>query len=152
MATRSNIGIKLPTGQIRGIYCHWDGYLGHNGQILIRHYTDPDKVQALIDLGDLSVLSEKIGVKRPFDNPHQYGSTEHQDFENQYADQCVFYGRDRGEKDCQARVYAHEAEFIDLGEEYVYIFDHGVWYVSDHGCRLEPLHEAIMRESEEDHA
>jgi len=39
------------------IYCHWDGYVNHNGMILKEHY---DKVQELIALGGLSSLESKI--------------------------------------------------------------------------------------------
>jgi hypothetical protein len=87
MATRSLIGIKnsnphLP-GEIDYIYCHWDGYLENNGKILLENYTDPFKLQKLIDTGDLSSLAPEIGEKHDFDNPVE--------------GVCTFYGRDRGE-------------------------------------------------------
>ena len=31
MATRSTIAMEQPDGRVMQIYCHWDGYLGHNG-------------------------------------------------------------------------------------------------------------------------
>ena len=66
MATRSTIAMKTPEGKIRAIYCHWDGYIDHNGKILIGNYTDPAKVKALIDLGDISSLREEVGEKHTF--------------------------------------------------------------------------------------
>ena len=47
MATRSCIGIKHGD-VIKSVYCHWDGYLDHNGKILLENYKDPFKVQLLI--------------------------------------------------------------------------------------------------------
>ena len=60
MSTRSAIIQKQPDGSFRGIYCHHDGYLSHNGVVLRDHYQDPDKVTRLIDLGDISVLDRRV--------------------------------------------------------------------------------------------
>lgn len=43
MATRSTISYQLnhldyPTPVYKTIYCHLDGYLSHNGAILVEHY------------------------------------------------------------------------------------------------------------------
>mgnify|MGYP003652617399 FL=1 len=51
MATRSTIAMKTATGQVQAIYCHWDGYIDHNGKVLMTHYTDPAKVAEMIALG-----------------------------------------------------------------------------------------------------
>ena len=60
MGTRSSIAIKH-NNVVRAIYCHWDGYLEHNGYILHQHYQNSVKVNRLISLGHLSVLGEEIG-------------------------------------------------------------------------------------------
>jgi len=67
MATRSTIAMKTEDGKVRAIYCHWDGYVGYNGKMLMGEYTDPSKVKQLIDLGDISSLRKDIGEKHPFD-------------------------------------------------------------------------------------
>jgi hypothetical protein len=36
MSTRSAIGIRYGT-IIKAVYCHWDGYVEHNGAILQEH-------------------------------------------------------------------------------------------------------------------
>ena len=59
MATRSTISIETSKG-IRSVYCHYDGYLGHNGKLLKENYDTEEKVNALIDLGDLSQLGETL--------------------------------------------------------------------------------------------
>ena len=33
MGTRSRIGV-MHGDKVKSVYCHWDGYLEHNGQIL----------------------------------------------------------------------------------------------------------------------
>ena len=121
MATRSNIAYKTPEGKIRSSYCHWDGYPEHNGEMLKRYYTDYDKVKALVDLGQISVLAPK-------DNP----STESHSFETPEEDVTIFYGRDRGESNVGYREYDDFAEYVDNGEEYMYFFDGKDWLVNDH--------------------
>ena len=66
MGTRSSIAIKTEDG-IKAIYCHWDGYVDHNGKILKEFYKTTDKVEALIALGDISSLREEVGEKHDFD-------------------------------------------------------------------------------------
>lgn len=56
MATRSAIGYALPSGKIRAVYCHWDGYPEHHLPILEEHYNSLRKVQALIRPGSMSSL------------------------------------------------------------------------------------------------
>ena len=56
MSTRSAIGYKLPSGRIKAVYCHWDGYPKHHLPILIEHYNTLDKAKALIKPGSISSL------------------------------------------------------------------------------------------------
>ena len=136
MATRSSIGILNEDGTVTGIYCHWDGYVSHNGNILYQFYRDEAKVRELIGNGDLSILGRDIGEKRPFDNPHKYMSAEYEAFRDLYEGQCLYYGRDRGEKGVEAKTYTNVADFIDnRGEEYNYLFVSGTWFVNEHGAR-----------------
>ena len=136
MATRSSIGILNENGTVTGIYCHWDGYVSHNGNILYQFYRDEAKVRELISHGDLSILGRNIGEQRPFDNPHKYMSKEYQEFQDLYEGQCLYYGRDRGEKNVEAKTYTDVADFIDnRGEEYNYLFVNGTWYVNEYGAR-----------------
>ena len=59
MGTRSRIGV-MHGDVVKSVYCHWDGYLEHNGQILLEHY-DSAKANNLVALGDLSSLGSVIG-------------------------------------------------------------------------------------------
>ena len=56
MATRSLIGMNLDNGITKIIYCNWDGYPEHNGQLLVNNYTSPSAILDLLGLGDLSSL------------------------------------------------------------------------------------------------
>ena len=115
MATRARIGIKQKSGRIIASYQHWDGYPGGLGYNLCENWEDPKKTTEAIKLGDSSKWHTIIGDKVDFDdrsNP-------------MHEVQNVYYGRDRGEKDCGYRVYKDEAEYIKegfrSGEQYVYL-------------------------------
>lgn len=60
MGTRSTIALEFADGTIEQVYCHWDGYLSHNGKILQAHYMDPFKVKALVALGGFSSLCATV--------------------------------------------------------------------------------------------
>ena len=60
MSTRSKIGIENENGRVNAIYCHWDGYPEYNGKILKECYSDRNKLQQLLELGDISVLKEDL--------------------------------------------------------------------------------------------
>ena len=115
MATRARIGIKQKSGRIIASYQHWDGYPGGLGFNLCENWEDPKKVTDAIKLGDSSKWHTIIGDKIDFDdrsNP-------------MHEVQNVYYGRDRGEKDCGYKIYKDEAEYIEngfrSGEQYVYL-------------------------------
>ena len=112
MSTRSMIAIHQKDGDIRSVYCHWDGYLEHNGVILYNFYDTPEKVNNLIDHGAMSYLGSEIGKKHDFSKSY-YG--------------CTFYHRDRQEdKDIHlVKVNSGLTPYINLykfEEEYNYIF------------------------------
>jgi len=114
MATRSRIGKKLEDGTIKSIYCHFDGYPEHNGEILKEHYKTEAKIDALLELGDLSFLAQDIGMQHDFSDPS--------------PGWCVAYGRDRGETNTKAQISTTLSDmFWDLQEEYNYVWDNGKW-------------------------
>lgn len=135
MATRSTIAKEYPNGTIKQIYCHWDGYLAHNGIILLKYYSDQDKLDQLIEMGDLSVLKPEIGVTRPFENPFDFRTPEHIEFDNLYRNQCVFFGRDGGSlpSEVNAQVYTDFNVYLknadSIFKDYNYINRAGTWYV-----------------------
>lgn len=85
MSTTSSIGIKRRDGSETRIYCHYDGYIEHNGVILQLAYNTAEKVEALLALGDLSSLGYY---------PDRVPGNSDEETSDNY---CVAYHRDRGE-------------------------------------------------------
>ena len=123
MATRSNIAYRTPEGKIRSVYCHWDGYPEHNGEMLTRYYTEANKIAQLIELGSLSSLRPELGEKQDFD-----------DRSTQNDDWTLAYHRDRGES-LVINEYDDIPSWIDDMEEYAYLWNGKEWLVNDHGKR-----------------
>ena len=130
MGTRSRIGV-MHGDKCKSVYCHWDGYLEHNGQILQEHY-DSAKANHLVSLGDLSSLRPNIGEKHAF-SQFEVPKEEVEAYKTLTEDMCTFYGRDRGETGTDFKVSHTFAEFLEqannCGAEYYYIMQDGVWYV-----------------------
>lgn len=112
MATRSHIGILNENGTVDYIYCHFDGYLDHNGRILNQHYTTEDQVRQLLALGDLSILGPELGEKHIFHMPAN-------------KNWCKAYGRDRGETNVDSRNIPYEVYSNKEMEDYTYLFTPG---------------------------
>lgn len=61
MATRSAIGYYTEDQKIRAVYCHWDGYLEHNGKLLLENYCDGwETVETLVEGGSISSLGVEV--------------------------------------------------------------------------------------------
>lgn len=116
MSTRSAIIRQTETGKFEGIYCHSDGYVEEPGvgHTLHHHYQDPDKVAALIGLGDISALHENVSPT----GQHSFDSRED-------GTTCAYH-RDRGEpwkdvKPTQGHSVRSVARNID--HQYLYLYD-----------------------------
>jgi hypothetical protein len=155
MATRSTIAMEFADGTVQQVYCHWDGYLSNNGQILFENYKDPFKLRELIDLGDISSLGPNIGEKHDFDIAFKYGSPEYEAEAERRRGITTFYGRDRGETGTSARKFADYADYRKNAqfEEYNYILRRdGKWYVEFYGEFDGLLQEAIEQRNAEEAA
>ena len=154
MATRSTIALEFADGTIGQVYCHWDGYLAHNGKMLMEYYSNPFVLRDLIDLGSLSSLRPQIGTKHPF-SMFEANMTQ-DEYANLYRDMCTFYGRDRGEGQSDATYFKDYLHFLVDGqqEEYDYILRNvngvATWFVSNHGSDYMLLTEALAKELEEE--
>jgi hypothetical protein len=142
MATRSTISIvdtRTKDGQGRTIYCHWDGYPSNNGRILLESYTNPEKINALIDLGDISSLADNVapkaeGVLRKMNENYKYDlipTTQPHSFDSPHDGVVIAYMRDRGEKDCEASSFKGKEPGNKIAQEFDYLFviDENKWYV-----------------------
>jgi hypothetical protein len=152
MGTRSTIALEFADGTVEQVYCHWDGYLEHNGKILAEHYSDPFKLRDLIDQGDLSSLRSNIGVEHGFSVHETLHTVE--EYDNLYGDMCVFYTRDRGEP-LRVNKFKDLKDYYEncQHEEYDYILRQvegkAVWFVSDHDGAYVELTQAIMDEQDQ---
>ena len=104
MSTRSAIAKKDEFGNFVSIYCHFDGYPEHNGNILVNFYNTEEKVDELLSHGDASSINSTI-------------------------EESVFYHRDRGEELSEPEHFHSLTEFINYFSdcEYFYIFEDNKW-------------------------
>lgn len=121
MGTRSRVGV-MHGDKCKSIYVHWDGYLSGVGKTLFEHY-DSAKANHLVALGDVSSLDRNVEI--PEGVEHTFGLAA--------EGVTTFYGRDRGETDCEFQVDHTFEEFMETvancDAEYYYIMRDGVWYV-----------------------
>lgn len=124
MGTRSTIALEFADNSVSQIYCHWDGYLENNGQILAQNYMDPFKVRDLIDLGDFSSLRETVEdtkegaytqrgedkeVRRYMDADEYFAECQQEEYD--YILRNI-----GGEATWFVRCYATEGVWVPLGE------------------------------------
>ena len=132
MGTRSTIALEFADGTVEQVYCHWDGYLEHNGKILARHYMDPFKVKQLLALGAFSSLSNDVDETKE-----------------------TAYHSARGEELCINK-YKNADEYFDCSqqEEYDYILRNvngtATWFVRYYETENTwmPLEEAFINEQD----
>ena len=153
MGTRSTIALEYADGTVEQVYCHWDGYLEHNGQILLKHYSNPFILRDLIDLGDISSLKPTIGTKHAFSH-FELRAEEVAEYKVLTENMTTFYGRDRGETGTSAKKFASYEDYLlnHQYEEYEYILravgGEAVWFVADHSDEFKPLLQALIAEEE----
>jgi hypothetical protein len=148
MGTHSRIGV-MHGDKVKSVYCHWDGYLEHNGQVLEQYY-DSAKANQLVALGDMSTLRPQIGEKHAF-SQFDLPPEEVEAYKELTRDWCTFYGRDRGEVSVWKVANTFE-EFLDqadgCGAEFYYIMKDGVWYVGTTYENTHPLSKRLTLLSE----
>lgn len=67
MSTHSTIAMQYPDGRVRAISAFWNGHPLQNGAVLLKHYSNPWRLDQLLRLGALSVIRRKIGKAHPYD-------------------------------------------------------------------------------------
>ena len=144
MATRSTIAVEHADGTVSQVYCHWDGYLTHNGQILIDHYDTQEKAEQLVSLCSMSSLRHKCIP----DPAKTHSSINPQD------DVTTYYSRDNSEPFVVPSLYPTVDNYKRnlQCEEYDYLFTEGQWEVSNgRGYELvaQALEVAKLKEGDE---
>jgi len=149
MATRSTIALEFADGTVQQVYCHWDGYLQHNGKLLLENYSNPFTLRDLIDQGDVSSLGTVVGEKHDFSRLDSAMPAE--EYEEKYGHMTTFYGRDRGEDGTGAKKFKDFADYEQnfQHEEYAYILrTDGNWYVKQYSNAFEVLTADMVVERE----
>ena len=117
----------MPDWTIHAVYLHHDGYLhGGAGEILAEHYITPERVESLIELGDLSSL--KPNIYPDAKSPHSWAHPQ--------PDVTVAYHRDRGESPHPPTVFTDLYDYETNGQEvfgaeYLYLFVDDRWIACD---------------------
>jgi hypothetical protein len=156
MGTRSRIGV-MHGDKVKSVYCHWDGYLEHNGQILQDHYNSA-RANMLVALGDMSSLGPVLGQAHPFsefgikeDDPEREAKLALAELAKAEG-WCTFYGRDRGEAGTEWQVANTFDEFLEQCDqacaEFYYIMKDGVWYCGTTYENTHPLSKSLTVLSE----
>lgn len=99
MSTRAHIA-TIQNVELVFIYLHFDGYPSHAMKTLQEHYNTQEKVDALISMGDMSVLANDLETS-------------------------IFYARDRGEE----KVIHKGERHLHDGVSYVYKFINDEWKI-----------------------
>ncbi len=121
MGTHAMIGVKVENG-VKAINVNFDGGVNHTGLILGGWYNTQELALALLELGDLSQLNERIA---PAPNePHSWAEPA--------RGVTIAYHRDRGERLHPAQLFKNKDELKQLAQ-YAYYFDGEQWLV--HGLR-----------------
>ena len=103
MSTRSRVGIKEKDGTVRSVYVHFDGYLAGVGKTLYESYRNADKIEQLINLGDMSSINSEVEKCEPY--------TQRGEDLNIATDSLESF----------------EKNWASCGEEYVYLYINGRW-------------------------
>jgi len=122
MSTRADIIVRRTDDKWARVYLHFDGYPDGAGRTLFESYNDQDRAELLVSGGDMSSLAESC------DCPE--GHT----FDTRVDGYTVYYGRDRGETDCEASVFDSVSEAWppkDTWTEFTYVWDGYRWWVGD---------------------
>lgn len=116
MGTPACIGIQL-NETIKWSYVNYDGYVEDTGRKLVEFYNDVNQADALISLGDLSVLGKSIEC------PDGHS------FENPVRGYTIAYKRDRGEENVDPKMGDYFS-FLRCNKNIIrYLFKDGMWYV-----------------------
>lgn len=115
MSTRAIIAALQFNETFQASYLHWDG--DSAGAVLDEHYDTQAKVDALLALGNLSALAERLD-REPNEAPHS--------FDNPIPGVCIAYGRDRGETGEESMqvgcLEALRTMASDVDAEYLYVW------------------------------
>lgn len=114
MGTPCYIAKQTGDNSYRAVYCRLDGYVEEVGRLLAGYYDTPERVDQLLDMGDIYSLHEKL---------HPDPTNPHDSYQRQ-SDVTVFYGRDYGDTDSAASTMTlEELDSDDIAMGTVFVFN-----------------------------
>lgn len=127
MESKGNIAIKRKNGTIESIYCYSNNTLEENGVILYHLYKSPEKINNLINLGDLFYLGQCI-------NPDPL--IKH-DYENRQENVVIACKRDNNEVNTEKKIFSNLMEVYNKNlrdeSEIIFMYDEkeNKWFFSN---------------------
>ena len=129
MSTNSSINVVNEAGEVKSVYCNFDGYIEGVGKTLIEFYNDKALANELVSHGAISYIGKTIGRKHNFNS-----------YDKKY---CKFYHRDRGD-DFHSNTYKNLDEALNNKIfEYNYYFINDTWFVAYDDGKLIPVKELL---------
>lgn len=140
MSTHAFIGVVENTGTLKYVYNHSDGYPSHLGKMLLEHYNTPELATALVNLGDISMVRERLapdeGEEHSFKNPVREGpkggvtTAYHRDRKDPLEICYLSVNTDDVSTDAKKKFWR---ELKDDNIEYGYLYDtlENQWYAVD---------------------
>lgn len=93
MSTNAVLMRKLPNGKIESTYVHWDGYIEGVGKTLLTHYQNPEKVNDLFAMGQISCLRGSIEETESYYKKGGYVPTYYKNFISKDTENaCSYFG------------------------------------------------------------
>lgn len=107
--------------------------------MLLEHYNSEEKAKALVALGDVSILKEKL-------EPAE-GTVHSFDYDKRQEGVSVFYGRDRGEDWESIKPITIQNTVFDEHQYYNYLYDveQGCWLFTKNSKDFASLKEVVAK-------
>lgn len=140
MSTHAFIGVVENAGTLKYVYNHSDGYPSYLGKMLLKHYNTPELATALVNLGDISMVRERLapdeGEEHSFKNPVREGpkggvtTAYHRDRKDPLEICYLSVNTDDVSTDAKKKFWR---ELKDDNIEYGYLYDtlENQWYAVD---------------------
>lgn len=155
MSTPSFIGVFCKEGIIKFVYCHSDGYPSYLGKMLLEHYNTTELATALVNLGDISMVRERLapdeGEEHSFKNPVReepkggVTTAYHRDRKEPFEICCMSVDTDDVSADAKKKFWR---ELKDCSMVYGYLYDtlEKQWYAADtyQDCGLNLLNNTYI--------
>ena len=91
MSTRSWVGKAERNGEYKFIYCHCDGYLEGVGKMLQDYYNTPEKVNALLAIGNVSSIRQTLKETAEFSFGEEAFFSREEDFPHSGVEYIYVY-------------------------------------------------------------